>query len=101
MRKRILFFLLFSSVFTMLHAQVDSLGDDDIPDSASYVPVKHEPVCIFKATRIINGNSVASLDAGILDFRIEHRFGRLSQGSQNFYGLDDATTRIGFDYGVT
>lgn len=55
----------------------------------------------FKATRIINNSTVENLAAGVLDFRILHRFGRVSDGVENFFGIDNATTRIGLDYGVT
>jgi opacity protein-like surface antigen len=68
----------------------------DTEDSRSAVPV-----AIFKATRLINGATVASLPDGVLDVRISHRFGRLSEGSKNFFGLDNATTRIGLAYGIT
>jgi len=44
---------------------------------------------------------VENLASGVLDFRISHRFGQLNQGAQNFFGLDNATTRIGLDYGIT
>jgi hypothetical protein len=54
----------------------------------------------FKSTRIINGQSIENVGAGLLDFRILHRFGPLSQGGYNFYGLDQATMRIGLDYGI-
>lgn len=54
----------------------------------------------FKATRIINSSTVENLSAGVLDFRILHRFGRVSDGAENFFGLDNATTRIGLDYGI-
>ena len=55
----------------------------------------------FKSTRVVNGQSIENVGAGILDFRISHRFGALSQGSYNLYGLDQATMRIGLDYGIT
>jgi hypothetical protein len=84
---------------TSSYAQADSLMD---MLNKTAPPSKKEAVsATFKATRIINGSSVESLGAGVLDFRIDHRFGQLSQGSQNFFGLDDATTRIGLDYGIT
>jgi len=54
----------------------------------------------FKSTRVINGQSIENVGAGVLDFRISHRFGALSQGSYNLYGLDQATMRIGLDYGI-
>ncbi len=55
----------------------------------------------FKSTRIINGQSIENVGRGVLDFRISHRFGELNEGVQNLYGLDNATTKFGFDYGLT
>jgi hypothetical protein len=55
----------------------------------------------FKATRIINSHSIESLAAGALDFRILHRFGRLNGGAYQLFGLDQATIRLGLDYGLT
>jgi hypothetical protein len=55
----------------------------------------------FKSTRVINGHSMEMVGAGVLDFRIMHRFGRLNSGAYNLYGLDQATIRLGLDYGIT
>lgn len=55
----------------------------------------------FKATRIINGHSIEHLANGVLDFRISHRFGRINGGAYELYGLDQATIRLGLDYGIT
>ncbi len=57
----------------------------------------------FKYTRIINGHSVENLPAHVLDVRISHRFGPLSRGIYQFFGLDAGffNVRIGFDYGIT
>lgn len=55
----------------------------------------------FKGTRIINSQSIENVAGGVLDFRISHRFGRLNSGIENLYGLDQATIRLGFDYGIT
>lgn len=55
----------------------------------------------FKSTRLINGHSVENVAAGVLDFRISHRFGFLNTGIKEFYGLDQATIRLGLDYGIT
>lgn len=54
----------------------------------------------FKSTRIINGHSIETLPAHVLDLRISHRFGPVSSGIYNFFGLDNATMRLGFDYGI-
>lgn len=55
----------------------------------------------FKTTRIINGHSVENVAAGVLDLRISHRFGFLNSGAYELFGLDQATMRIGLDYGLT
>ena len=55
----------------------------------------------FKTTRIVNGHSIENVGAGILDFKIMHRFGAINQGGYEFFGLDQATMRMGLDYGLT
>lgn len=55
----------------------------------------------FMTTRIVDGQSIKNLAAHVLDVRISHRFGPLSSGAYNFFGLDNATMRLGFDYGIT
>lgn len=55
----------------------------------------------FKTTRIVNGQSIENVGEGVLDFRILHRFGAINQGGYNFFGLDQATMRLGLDYGIT
>ncbi len=99
MRKIAILIVLFSVYASMSFAQVDSLMNMLNDDNQK--PKKEAVTAIFKATRIINGSSVENLGAGVLDFRVSHRFGRLDQGAENFFGLDNATTRIGLDYGIT
>lgn len=55
----------------------------------------------FKATRVINSHSLENTAHGVLDFKIGHRFGFLSGGASEFFGLDQATIRLGLDYGIT
>lgn len=54
----------------------------------------------FKSPRVINGHSMEFLAPGTLDFRILHRFGLVSQGFDNLFGLDQASMRMGFDFGL-
>jgi len=54
----------------------------------------------FKTTRLINGHSVETTDKGVLDFRISHRFAPVDGGFYNLFGLDQASTRFGFEYGL-
>ena len=55
----------------------------------------------FKTTRLINGQSVENVAPGVLDFRISHRFGNVNGGAYTLYGLDEASMRMGFDYGLS
>jgi hypothetical protein len=54
----------------------------------------------FKGTTIINGQSVEVPGKSDLQFIVNHRFGALNQGLYDFFGIDQATTRIGFEYGI-
>jgi len=89
-------FLLFLLGTTPLVAQddlLDLLGEQDT--GPSYTTAS------FKTTRVINGHSLENTAKGVLDFKIGHRFGTVDQGIGNFFGLDQASIRIGFDYGIT
>ena len=55
----------------------------------------------FKTTRLINAHSIEQLAGGVLDVKISHRFGTLNKGFYELFGLDNASIRIGADYGIT
>ena len=55
----------------------------------------------FKTTRLINGHTIENVGKGVLDVKISHRFGRINQGGYELFGLDNATMRMGLDYGIT
>lgn len=82
---------------TVLYAQDDLLNELSKQDSAQTVPVS----ATFKSTRVVNGQSVETMKKKHLDFRISHRFGKLNSGAYQFFGLDQATMRLGFEYGLT
>jgi len=54
----------------------------------------------FKSTRVINSQSMEFLSPGTMDFIILHRFGQISEGMGNFFGLDQASIRMAFDFGI-
>ncbi|MDB5274567.1 MAG: hypothetical protein JWO58_2934 [Chitinophagaceae bacterium] len=65
-------------------------------------PTTDHTIASFKGTRLINLHTIETLGKGSLDFRISHRFGDFSTGTNNLWGLDGpATLRLGFDYSVT
>lgn len=55
----------------------------------------------FKTTRLINGHTVENIPKHVLNVKIDHRFGTFGDGAYAFFGLDNATMRLGFDYGLT
>ncbi len=86
----------------MLHAQDVDLLTKAKEESAREDSNRTELVAAtFKSTRLINGHSVETIKEGLLDFRISHRFGFVNQGLYDLFGLDNATERMGLDYGIT
>ncbi len=60
-----------------------------------------QPVRTFYDTRVVNGHSTELVDEGGMKFIIAHRFGRINTGAYELFGLDNATMRMGLDYGLT
>jgi hypothetical protein len=55
----------------------------------------------FKTTRVVSGHSVENPSSGVLLFLISHNFGKVNSGGYEFFGLDNATIRLGLEYGIT
>src|SRR3982751_2095374 len=90
--------ILFLSLFFLQETQ----AQDDIMKSLQDSSNKKEYVTnAFKSSRVINGQSMEMIGAGVLDFRILHRFGPVNSGVSQFFGFDQATFRLGFDYGIS
>jgi opacity protein-like surface antigen len=83
-----------------LPAQTDSLMQM-LNDSLSAAGGSTIVTGTFKATHVINMQTIESPGAGALNFVIQHRFGQLNSGSYNFFGLDNASLRLGLEYGLT
>jgi hypothetical protein len=93
------FFLLTAS--QLLRAQDSSLLSK-LSDSMSANPQTTYITGTFKATHIVNMQTVESPANGAMIFLIQHRFGAINTGSYNFFGLDGgASIRIALDYGLT
>lgn len=81
--------------------KTDLFADLDNESKAASANTADYASATFKSTRVVNGHSIETIGKNNLDFRIAHRFGTLNSGSYNLFGLDNATMRIGLDYGVT
>jgi opacity protein-like surface antigen len=90
----ITFIFIFFSSGLCAQDLMDMLEDDE--------SVKTEyTYATFKAIRLINGQSIELPPKGALNFVISHHFGRLNTGAYEFFGLDQANIRFGFDFGFT
>ena len=95
MKKTILYTVLF---FLVLNARAQQELLKEVEDS---IPSNEKVTGAFKSTRVINAHSIEMLSRHNLDFRIMHRFGFVSDGIKQFFGLDAASFRMSFDYGIT
>jgi len=55
----------------------------------------------FKSSRIVNLASTEMIPKRTLELRISHRMGTVDNGFYDIFGLDNASMRFGFDYGLT
>ena len=78
-----------------LQADTSSLLDDLLGDEPDFVN------STFKGNRIINSHSIEMLGKANMDYRISHRFGTLNQGAYDLFGLDNASQRMSFSFGLT
>jgi len=74
-----------------LLSQLDSVKSDK----------KQIEMAAFKGLQICNIQSTKMAAKGEWYMLVSHRFGDLTEGTQNFFGLDNALTKIGGIYGVT
>ena len=93
--KRIAVLLILLSGWQTVYSQ------ESLLDEISSEPDPQSVVSTFKGTRLINGHSVETRAAGVLEFVISHRFGEVSGGFYELFGLDDSNIRFGLEYGVT
>lgn len=94
MTKTLLFLSVLASGF--VSAQEDLLKDiDTLKTTAS----TSQPA--FKALQIVTGQSTKLSAKNEWYIIVAHRFGDISTGFKNFFGLDDASTKLGVIYGVT
>jgi len=98
MKKSVLYISLLFSLCILLSTGarsqdlMDVFGDE--PPTTNYT------YATFKTTRVVSGHSVENPANGVLLFMISHHFGKVNSGAYDFFGLDQATIRLGLEYGV-
>jgi len=98
MKNKTILTILFLMYAVMLRAQEPDLLKELKKEET---PGRSHVTNAFKSTRVINNHSIEFLGKGVLDVRFLHRFGPVNSGIKNLFGLDQANTRIGFDYGLS
>jgi hypothetical protein len=92
-------FCLFLAVFftAFVHAQdLSAILDADESLKVSRSPVEKA----FRTPRIVNMHSAENAAPREMVLNIGHRFGKLNSGLYELFGLDQATMRLGLDYGI-
>lgn len=94
--------LLFSALFLIKGICAQGLLDEiEKADSTVVAKPKKEKVYdTFAGTRLINMHTTESYPRNTFVFIIQHRFGRVNGGFYEFFGLDAASMRFGFEYGI-
>ncbi len=102
-RKIVITQIIMLSISTFIHAQdtLDLMKQLENEVNANDKNKTEYTTATFKTTRLINGHSVENTGKGVLDVKISHRFGTINNGAYALFGLDNATMRMGFDYGIT
>ena len=81
-----------------LYAQDDLL---ELLEEANQTNEKEVVGSVYKATRLILGHSTKTRKQGELELLITHRFGKISSGSHELWGLDNSSMKMNLDYGLT
>tara|TARA_Y100000780_G_C13635492_1_gene398299 strand:- start:51 stop:896 length:846 start_codon:yes stop_codon:yes gene_type:complete len=89
------YFIFYFGVIFSLMAQ-DDLFDLINEESVAPVPV----TATFKATRIVNSQSIELARPKTLEFMILHRFGSMKNGVYDLFGMDEAAIRFDLKYGI-
>lgn len=98
----------FFTAFAFAVLAATSFAQDDLlnlVDSIAPPEVDNKVYATFKTTKIINAQSIETVKAKTLDFRVTHRFGNIAThgtGFHTLYGFDESRDiRISFDFGIT
>jgi opacity protein-like surface antigen len=88
-------------LITLLSFSLTLNAQDNLMDLFNEGETTNYTYATFKTTRIINSQSIENPAGKNLLFIVSHQFGRLNEGAYELFGLDKATMRLGFEYGVT
>ncbi|WP_340200062.1 DUF5777 family beta-barrel protein [Ascidiimonas sp. W6] len=88
-------YILLLFIPTLIFSQDDLLSEIDTEPQEDYKGAA------FKGLKIVNFESTKMVSKKELYFVVSHRFGSLETGLKDFFGLDQAVTRLNLIYGLT
>jgi hypothetical protein len=92
----------FTLYLSLTFLTANSFAQNSLLDSLEAATATSEKVTgTFESQRVINAHTTEMVGRGNLDFRILHRFGTVENGLKDLFGLDYASMRMSFDYGIT
>lgn len=75
-------------------------AQDDLLSEIDSIPQNQNVESAFKSLKIVNLESTKLAAKGDFYFIVAHRFGFITNGFDDFFGLDNANTQLKFLYGV-
>ncbi len=93
--------IIYTSLLIAMTLSVSAQEEEDLLSLLGEEETTNYTTASFKANRVVNLHSLENTAAGELDIKISHRFGFLNGSFYELFGLDQATIRIGGDYGIT
>lgn len=98
-KNQIMKYLYFFLLFTFVHF---SYSQEDLLDELEEDTVVDKTVsATFEGLKIINIESTKTAGKGDFYFLIAHRFGSFKSGIKDLFGLDEATIKFSFFYGLS
>lgn len=88
-------YLILLLIPTLTIAQDDLFSEIDVEAEEDYKSAA------FKGLKIVNFESTKMISSKELYFIVSHRFGSIETGFKDFFGLDQAVTRLRLLYGIT
>ena len=101
MNQKQLVIIVLSCIFSISSEAQDTSLLNMLNDSMAIHEKPFYTTGTFKAMYIVNMQTIEAPAAGALNVEIQHRFGKINSGIYDFFGLDNASWRLGLDYGIT
>jgi hypothetical protein len=97
--KRKLAIALFFIISAAVQVQAQDIDPMALLQGLAEAPKDEPVIATFKATRVINQQTIEVGGTRSLDFRIHHHFGPFNSGAYDFWGIDGgASIRLGLEY---